>query len=238
MTTDLSILQPLLDGSPLASISVDSFEQQSRALVVDDQFTYDLADQLLGGIKVAEKAADKARDERYQVVKSVEAYIMGDVRTMITRLKAAGETVKAAMLGYSKEQKRIAAEAQAVADKAAREERERLAKAAAKAEKKGDVEKAASLQAIAAVVVAPTVTPTFTQAKGSHVVTAWKARIAGDEADAVVKLAAHIVAHPEYAYLLKIDVSAATKLAKMMGAKFAIPGLEAHEDETLAKRVA
>ena len=122
-TQDLTVLQPLVDSGALAAIDVDSLEVRATSIVIDDQTTYDIANETLGALKSTEKAIDEERDRRFKTLKAIETYVMGDVRTLLARVKAAGSTLKGSMLDFQKGQERKRLEEQARLDQEARKHR-------------------------------------------------------------------------------------------------------------------
>src|ERR1700676_3290983 len=115
-------LTPLVDNKKLVLIKLDVAELINRAeiLEVDDQFTYEIGDELLGELKTAEKTADAERDFRYKLTTVIEAVIMGDVRASLKAIVVAADGVKKKMLAHRNAQIRIDAERQAAADRLAR----------------------------------------------------------------------------------------------------------------------
>ena len=238
MTTDLTVLAPLVDKAALANVSLVDIDLQVSCIEVTDQATYDAADAVLGGIMKLRKVVDAERDKRYQALKLVEGYMLDEPRAMLKSLDGFIDTIKKThLLPYIKEQNRIAQERQAAADKLAREEKERLEKLAAKTAKK-DPEKAAVMAATAAVITPATIAPTFTQAAGSGTRKSWGAMLDPEMTPDQAKLALvqFVAAHPDYLNLLDINMTNAGRTAKMQEASMNIPGLKATENETLAKR--
>ena len=218
--------------------AVGKFTREAKMVAIDSEETYKFADDQLVILKTFAKNTEAERMKAVGPLNALHAVIQSWFKPVLDDCEAAEKVYKAAMIVYRKTQQEADDLRQAGLDKAAREERERLQKMAEKAEKRGDLEKAAVLNETAAVIVAPTLTSTFVAPKGSSFIKAWKARIKGDESDAIVAVARYVAEHPDYFHLLKIDLADATRVAKMQEAKFNIPGLEAYQDETMSRRAA
>src|SRR4030065_571353 len=107
---------------------------------------------------------------------------------MLTRAEGA---LKGAMVKFATAEEAKRPDEQARVDELARKERERLAARAAKAEDKGDTEKADVLYETALRVTAPDVAPA-TKAEGVHMRTTWSAEVT-DLAALVAAIAAGTV---------------------------------------------
>lgn len=230
---DLSVLRPFVDDTKIAVLGVEALVAQANNVVVDDQMTFDMANDLLGILKTTEKSLDAERDERYKTVKAMEGYVMGDVRALLKLVKESIDKVKAPMLGWTKEQQRLRDAEQARLDEAARKERERLEKQAATASARGHDEKAAVLAATAAVITAPIATSTYVAPKGLSTRKVWKGRVSNKE-----QLIADILANPSFLNLIEIPEAGLNRLAAATEGNIPLRGIETYQEETLAKRAA
>lgn len=209
------------------------YAREAALLDVDDQTTYEYADSLLGEYKTRRNGIEAERKKGVDQLNKLKETIQGWFKPVLDDLDEFEKITKGKLLTYRSEQQRLDRERQAIADEAARQERERLRAEAAKAAKAGKVEVAQVLEATAAVMTAPIVTSTFVPTKGTSVRKVWKARVISK-----IDVIRYVAEHPEYEYLLEVDMSGANSLAKMMEAKLCVTGLEAFEEEILARRAA
>lgn len=160
--------------------------------------------------------------------------------------KAAAERARAEE--QSREAKRKADEAEAARKQAEAEGNARAAAAAA-AEAARQQEKAAAaiengearaqqVQLTAAAMPAPAPIPQPTKLAGLSVRDDWRAELAPntDEATAIQAIAAALPARPELIALLKLDLSAGSKMAKALKDHFNVPGLQAVNRQQVASR--
>lgn len=209
------------------------YAREAALLEVDSQDTYEYADGLLAEYKTRRNGIEAERKEAVDPLNKLKEKIQSWFKPVLDDLDEFERIAKGKLLAYRSEQQRLDRERQAIADEAARQERERLQAQAAEAAKAGKVEVAQVLEATAAVMTAPIVTSTFVPTKGSSVRKVWKSRTKSK-----IDLIIFVGQHPEYEYLLEVVERRANDQAKMMEGKMNIPGLEAYEEEILARRAA
>ena len=106
-----------------------------------------------------------------------KARIMALYRQPLSLLKDALDAYGAKILRYNSEQERIRAEAQAKLDREAAQERARILESAKRAIEKGQENKAQTLEARAAAVVAPIIRTDAPKVAGTQFREVWKFRI-------------------------------------------------------------
>lgn len=141
------------------------------------------------------------------------------------------DTLKRATLAYTTEQDRIALEKQAAADRAAREERERIQAEADAARAAGDHEQADVAQAIADTVVAPLVRTVAPTPAGITTTKRWDARITNP-----AELLRHIADNPELHGWVEFKTSAIVAFGRSMQGMAKVPGVEFVQQSGLAVR--
>ena len=126
-------------------------------------------------IKGMQKDADAAQKAVTQPLEAQKKSAIAWFRDrIVSKLDAAENTLKRAILAYQAEQDRIRREAQRAADEAARKERERIERQAAAAAKKGQDEKAEQLAERAQTIVAPVVQTEAPKVSGMSTRDVWK----------------------------------------------------------------
>lgn len=154
---------------------------------------------------------------------------MDAYRPRLDFLGRAETTIKRAMVAYENERQRKERAAQAAADEAARKEREKLAKEAAKLEKKGKSEQAQQLREEATMVPAPLVTIEKPKVAGVHTKTRWRARVT-----APLELIRGVGAQHVPAAALEIKQGWLDAQAQMHDGKLNYPGVECYEELAVA----
>lgn len=206
--------------------NADLLARMSNVVSVGD-VTVTNADQMesaaamLRDVKALQKDADAAQKSLTQPLEHEKKTIIAWFRDRVTsKLDAAENRLKRAILGYQAEQDRIRREAQRAADEAARKERERLERQAAKAEAAGKVEKAEQIAERAQMVVAPVVQTEAPKVQGVSTRGIWKYEIA--DAAAVPR---------EY---LMPDEKKIGQVVRALKGDANIPGVRVWEEKTLA----
>lgn len=149
----------------------------------------------------------------------------------LEKLDAASKLLRARMVEFSKkEQARIAAE-NAERERLMREERERLAAAAAVAAQEGRQEEAYALQQTAALVTAPARSTAPLKVVGASVRTNWSA-----ECLDLGALIQYVAQHPECTNLLQANQQALTAMAKAQKENMKVPGVKAWDKGGMAIR--
>lgn len=204
---------------------------QSSSLVITSQPQYQAAADLLADIKQRGKALEEKRKAITAPLDAAKKATMDMFRPAVDAIAEFEKAVKAKMAGFVREQDRIRREAEAAAAEKARKEQEKLLAQAEKAAAAGKAEKAEALalQAASTVAVAPLVDAAV--ASGAHARRVWKARLT--DKMALIKAVADGRASPE---LLDYNESVGNGLAKALKSGMNIPGIEAHEEISIASR--
>jgi len=130
-------------------------------------------------IKAKAKELDTLRKSLTRPLDESKKRIMDFFQKPLGLLKQAETAVSSAMINWHREQERIRQAEEARLREAQRKETERLAKLAAKAEERGDKEKAETFEERAAVVQesVPVVVPKVSKVAGLAMTKIWKFRI-------------------------------------------------------------
>lgn len=201
---------------------------------IDDQTTYEIADLRLAEVKSKWKQIEAQRKAMVDPINKAKDAVQAFFNPVLADLAGAESVIKGKMLTYTREQERKQREQQAENDRLAREERERLEREAAKAEKKGNVERAEVLHATAAIIQAPVATSTVLQPKGSSIRTVWKGRIT----DRVELLKALIESPSFIDTVLEFKEGGINRLAQTLNGNVPLKGIQCYEDNSISKRVA
>lgn len=212
---------------------VGVYTSEAHLLVVDDQSTYEYVDGLLAEYKGKRNLIESERKKAVDPLNKLKETIQGWFMPVLNDLDEFERITKGKLLTYRSEQQRLDRERQAVADEAARKERERIAAEAVEAAKAGHTEQAEVLAATAAVMTAPIVTSTFTPTKGTSVRKVWASELVSKS-----EVIRYVAEHPDYEYLLDVNMGQADRLAKMTEDRMPVAGLKAVEKEILARRAA
>lgn len=228
----VAVLRPdqgLVDGAAQRLASA-----RASYAVIKTGDEYEAAGFDLQAIKTAQKTLEAERKKitvpLNQVVDAVNALF----KKPAAALNEAEEVIKTAMIGYNNEQERIRREAEAKAAEQLRKDREKLAAQAAKAAEKGQVEKAAALEAQAATL--PTtveIAPTAPKVSGISGRSTWQAAV--KDKGAFLK---YVAEHPEWLNLVDVNMVALNGLARSQKSALALPGIEAVEVQGIAARAA
>ena len=206
--------------------------QQAAALVVSTPQEYEGAANFLKNVKAAAKKVTDFFDPIVATAHAAWKKTTEGKATLLKPLADAEATVKRKMIVFQTEQERIRqqeqARLQAQADEAARRERERLEKEAARLktpEKKE--ERLAQAAAVAAPVV--TVASAAPVIAGQSLRKTWKARIVDPKAAATEALA-----FPDWQAYITINQGEFNKFAARTKGAVQISGVEFYEDTSLA----
>ena len=234
-----------------------------EAFVIDSADTYQLAAEELQAIKSKANTLEQQRTSitgpLNQVLRAVNDLFRGPA-DMLARAESA---LKAKMLGYQREQERLAAEERAKAEALARAERERIeaeaaarqaeaeaqAKAAQEAQQQGDLQAAALAQAAAqraqaeaaaAATTAQMVVAPVVSIPAAPKVAGVSTRNGFDfEVTDLAALVKHVAEHPEHANFLAANIVALRNHIKAIGpATCKVPGVKIVPTKTLASRAA
>ena len=154
------------------SQSYDNFEIATAS-------AYAHAGEDLKQLKSAWKEIDALRKSLTKPLDHSKKKIMDFFREPLNRIKQAESKVSSAMIGWAKEQERIRKAEEERLREAQRKEAARLAKLAAKAEARGDREKASEFDSRAEDVgfAAPVAVPKTTKIAGLAMTEIWKYRV-------------------------------------------------------------
>lgn len=255
--TSENILAPLAainapDESALTKRAQSALEMV-KSMTIESPETYELAADELKAIKTKAKALEDQRTAITGPINKALKAVNDLFRAPGQYLAQAEQIIKGKMIAYTTEQERIAAEERRKAEAAVRAEQERLAReaaereAAAQAEAEkliaaGDDEKAAEVQAAAAMeaatltataelMTAPVVAAPVAKVAGVSMRGVWKAEVTDKAA-----LIAFAATNPQFQGLLDMNTSALNQMAKAMKDAMQIPGVRAFEDKQLASR--
>jgi hypothetical protein len=209
----------------------NSFIQQAQALEVDDQVTYDIAIDTAREFKKLAADWEAKRKSYADPLNKLKEQVQADFMPIINALKEAETVAKRKAVAYIEEQEQVRRRAQAEADKLARIAAEEAESAAAKLEGSGDVEAAAAVREIAALMPAAVVEPLVEQSGGTNVRKVWKSEVTD-----WVALVKFIAANPTWVSLLKFDYSAADRLASATKGAAVIDGVTFRQESVLAIR--
>jgi hypothetical protein len=258
-----SILAPVAALTLPDSAALTSRAQTALAFIesftVDSNETYDLAADELRAIKAKAAAIENQRTGITGPINTALRGINALFKGPGDLLERAESILKTKMLGWQREQERIAAEARRKAEEAAAAERRRLeeeaaarqreamaqAAAAAKAQAEGDAQAAALATAnaqraaaeaqaaatTAQIVVAPVVPITAPRAKG--ISTSTKVDF---EVDDLLALLKHIAAHPELLHLVRADETRLRAYVRGLGLNCALPGVRVFPTDVMSAR--
>lgn len=194
---------------------------------------YEAAATQLATIKSKAKELESQRKAITKPLDDAKRQVMDLFRQPLQFLSDAEGVIKQGMAAFTREQERLRLEQQRKAEEAARKERERLERRAAKAAEKGQEDKAFELQAQAETVHPPVVAFEKPQARGVSVRQNWKAEVV--DFQALVRAVAEGKAP---ARLLKVDQTELNKLAKALQDELSYPGVRAYAEDVVAARSA
>ncbi len=142
-----------------------------------NQDDYLLAGDLRSKLKGKIKRLDELRKSATTPLDTAKSVIMSWFKPVVARAEQGIEYLDELTISYTEEQDRIAREAQAKLDEAARKEREKAEAKARELEAKGKTEQAAAMQAKADAVVAPVVAPATPKVSGQAIKEMWYAEV-------------------------------------------------------------
>ncbi len=211
---------------------VDSIELMAQAehFEITAPTEFEASGELLREIKMKQKEVNDTRTAITDPMNAAKKRVMDLFKPVTERLSAAERTIKAAMSDFTHAEVQRQREAQLELDKAAKVERERLERRAARAAEKGDEAKAEVLEESAAGTYAPAA-PEPTKAAGVHTRTTWRAEVF-DKA----KLIAAAAADPAFRGFLQPNMPGLNAMARGFQEKLDIPGVRAVSEETVSAR--
>lgn len=219
---ELSIAVP--DAGPMQR--AEAALRQANALAITSQEGLDVAAAELRAIKARAKELDDLRKSLVKPVDEARNRIQGLFKPALEFLDSAERLIKGKVLAYTTEQRRIA-------DEAARKEQDRLRKLeaakAARAETKGDVERAQDIRARAQDIYVPPPPPP--RAAGISTRVLWRAELTDIKA-----LCAAVAAGAAPTDLVQFDQAAGNRLAAALRDAQSYPGVRFVATESLAAR--
>lgn len=229
MATDLVKVE--YEAPQLPAVTAKSLAEMFE---IDDQTTYELADAQLGEVKLRWKEIEAQRVTIVDPINKAKDAVQKLFKPVLDDLAGAEAVLKGKMIAYTRAQDQKRREEQAELDRKAREQREALEKQAAKAEKKGDVEKAQLLTMTAAVVAPAIATSTYVQPKGTGTRKVWKGRVKDR-----IALLKSLIDNPSFIdTVLEFSEGGINRLSQTLNGQVPLDGIECYEDDILSKRVA
>lgn len=217
------------------SVSVSQLINESRALLVRDDESFETA----GGFRAALKGAQKKAEDEFEKVKKPlrEAKAAFDQmeHKVVDPIKGAVLDLDDRTVSYRQEQRRLAEEKRRLDEEAARkaEEERRLKEAEATVAAGMTQEEALSILDEPVVVVLAPVQPLVPRVAGQSFVQTYSAEVFD-----LGLLQRHVAAHPEDGNLTMANMPALNQRAKAGGGRLAIPGVRVIAKETVRGRAA
>jgi hypothetical protein len=226
-----------MDTTTAIVVEASSALQRARGFTVTTQAHFEAAAAELAATKGIAKRMEALRTFLKEPILEAGRRLDDMFREPRTQLEQAESAIKASMLAFTREQKRIADEESRRAHALLVEQRRQQAEAeatrvAAEAKPADDFaddfeEPAIVPEVVLAPIPAPAEAP---KAKGVAVRTTWRARVT--DVSAVVKAAAE--GNAMAMSLLVVDERLLAQLAKSRSGNIAIPGIETFEEQTIA----
>lgn len=174
-----------VEVKPIDASIVKAEEQQVAVLVNEanafpalrSQEDYVLAGEIRSKLKGKIKFLEELRKSATGPLDTAKAVIMGWFKPVAARAEQGIEYLDELTIAYTEEQDRIAREAQAKLDEAARKEREKAEAKAKELEAKGKTEQAAAMQAKADAVIAPVIVASTPKVAGQAIKEVWYAEV-------------------------------------------------------------
>lgn len=202
----------------------------AEALVIKTPEELGASTDLLQTVKERQKALTDLRLSITRPMDEAKKKVMALFHPAVDRLATAEETIKAAVLTYTQEQRRLQAEAQAQLDAEAERERLRLATLAEKQRVAGKDDRAEATEERATEVQAPTVAAAEAPTGAVHVRTTWHAEVTDLAALAKACLSEQPIE------LIEPNMAALNSLARSLKEELSIPGVKAVSEEGVAAR--
>jgi hypothetical protein len=212
--------------------AVGTAQKLAANVIIDDQTTYELASQGVAALKTRRAEIEAMRKSIVDPINKAKDAVQAIFVPVLNDYDEGERIVKCKMISYVDGEDRKRREAQAAADKAAREIRE-AAEAAAKKAEKTDPVVAQELREIAALTPPVYVAETVTQVGGNSIRKRWKATLV--DLDELIRF---VATHPEHRALLSFNQSAADKLVGATEGRLPIGGVTAAQVSGIAVRAA
>lgn len=219
MTTELEIV----------AAKVDPWPDKARALTVEDQDSYDFANNTLSVIRDLEKEVGETFDPICAAAHKAHKEATAGRAKHLKPLEDAKAIIAGKIRDFEREQKRLAAERQRLIDEEAKRLRdEETARQIAEAQAAGAVEEELlDMIEFAPPPVAAPVEVGFVKAKGNYVRTAlkWKARITNKQA-----LLGAVRQFPQLLAAIEIKQHVVDGIIHQADGKIALPGVVNYQD--------
>jgi len=232
MSAQLQVVETIPTDVQEKATAAESALGQARALSVTDETTYEEGGAFIRAMKDHKKKLNDERMELTRPLDKAKKTLMDWFNPHITNLDKAIKELDQKMVGYYREQERKRLKAEAEAAEKARKERERLEKRAAKAEEKGQEEKAEALrQEQEFVQHEPTAPAPVKQTANSTMRTTYAAQVA----DKLTLLEA-VVDGTLSMELITVNMTALNAIARSQKDTFKVPGCRLVKDTTTVSK--
>jgi hypothetical protein len=228
--TAVLIDEAATEAQGMEEITAAVLAQAEQFEIVTREHYVESAD-LLKQIKSKQAALDGLRRSMTRPLDEAKSRIMDLFRPAGERLSQAEDTLKDAMIGFTREQERLRQEAERVARLAAEKEAERLRRQAERARARGKDEKAEDLEEQAETVPVPIVPSQSPAVSGVAFRTTWRAEV--HDLKALVTACAKGQAPLA---LLQPNMVVLNTQARSLKKELNIPGVRAVSDEGVAAR--
>lgn len=203
--------------------SAEAFAITTREEFVD-------SGELLRDIKAQQQAVTKTRTDITRPMDAAKKKVMDLFKPVSERLIAAEQTIKAAMLTFTRAEEARARAEEAEAERVAEEERKRMLKRAEAQREAGHDIKAGTLERSAQEIVAPAPPPP-TKAPGIYETVTWSAEVTDKMA-----LIQAVAANPDLEAYLDANMTALHATARAVKNAMAIPGVKAVKSTGVSAR--
>jgi len=224
----------------MSAVMVETAELQRESastLTVAKEFRvtttaqYEEAGVKLKGIMALKKKVAETFDPHIKRAFDAHRSLVAEKKTHEAPLEEAERMLKKHMLAFQLAEEAKRREAEAKAQEEARKAQEKLEARAAKAAEKGQVEKAAALQATAAAVVSPIIPTTTPKLAGVSTRVTWRAEVTN-----LMELVKAVAAGSVPLNALQADTAFLNNQARAMKDTLAYPGVKAVQDVGIAAR--
>lgn len=224
-TVDSTLIYKKPDSAQLLTEATMASDTASF-IVITDAETLAFATSEMNAYAKRIKELDAMRKAITKPMDDAKKGVMALFKPAIERYTAAVGTLKDGIAAYQLEKQRIAAEANADAERKAAAEREALK---AEAEKAETAEEREALMEVASAVVA--VETKAEKPEGVTLVKRWKAKV--DDKAAFVR---YVSEHPEMLDCLDVNTSAINAFARQTAGSVKVDGLTVYQDVSVACR--
>lgn len=172
----------VIDVKPISTKTVEDLSKEvvaltAKTVVVKNQTDYNLAGDVLKGIKGLAKRLEEERKKITSPLDAAKKAVQALFVPQQDKLDAAERLIKNAMIAFTDEQERIRRAEEAKLQEKAEKERQEALRKANEARAKGNEAKAEILEEKAASVVAPVLAPRVEQTAGTSFVVRYSAEV-------------------------------------------------------------